>query len=76
MALHKSNDVGHGGYPGVALCSQCPQCPGGVIAAVMSQSNYLFFATLFFVHANRIQTHENKTNTTQKMLNANGVGAC
>jgi hypothetical protein len=28
--------------------------------------NYLFFTLLFFVHANRIQMHKNKTNTTQK----------
>jgi hypothetical protein len=32
--------------------------PGGVIAAVIPQLNYLFFIVLFFVHANRIQMHK------------------
>jgi hypothetical protein len=47
--------------------AQCPQCPGGVIGDVISQSKLFILYHIIFIDANRIQMHKNKTNAIQNV---------
>jgi hypothetical protein len=55
---------------------QHPQCPGGVTAAVMSQSKlFIFYHVIFYSfqpHSRALEQNKHHTKT----LSTNGVGAC